>query len=121
MLAEQLRKSVEVRLHAMLMLNRSRYDFLEKFDHSINPKSFGERGHVWYSYNILGHLLKDGKLPIEQVWRLAGIMAVLQWEKWRAIIYELREKQNLPTYFDGFEHLYNELIKYYQEHPFLNL
>jgi hypothetical protein len=91
--------------------------FLVEFDHSINPSSFGKRGHVWYTYNVIGHLLQDGKMEVVNAWRLVGIMAVLQWEKWRDIILELRVKQSLPYYFSGFEYLYSELIRFRSEHP----
>ena len=102
----------------LLNLEFANYDdYMLKFDHSINPESFGKRAHVWFSYNNLGLLLLDGQLEVDKVWRLAGIMSVLQWEKWRDIILEMREKQNLPTYFSGFEYLYNELLKYREEHP----
>jgi hypothetical protein len=43
-------------------------------------------------------------------------MAILQWEKWGGLIAEVREKQNYPQYYDGFEYLANELIKYQKEH-----
>jgi len=92
-------------------------DFLVKFDHSINPESFGRRGEIWYSYNVIGYLLMDGDIDIKKAWRLAGITSVMQWEKWSDIILELRERQNIPSYFVGFEHLYKELIKYRKEHP----
>ena len=104
---------------AMLMnLEVTDYDdFLEKFDHNVNPKNFGKRSYVWFSYNVLGNLLYDGKLEVHEINRLAGITSILQWDKLKDVILELREKQNISNYMKGFEYMVGELKKYREQHP----
>ena len=92
-------------------------DFLDKFDHRINPDNFGKRANIWFSYNVLGQLLYDGKLEIHEVNRLAGVTSVLQWEKWKDIIVELRERQDISNYMMGFEYLVKHIKQYRDEHP----
>jgi hypothetical protein len=92
-------------------------DFLEKFDHSINPDNFGKRANLWFSYNVLGNLLYDGKLEVQEVNRLAGITSILQWEKWKDVIIELREKQDMSNYMTGFEYMVTQIKQYRKEHP----
>jgi len=92
-------------------------DFMTKYDSSVSPEHFGKRGSLWYNYNTIGYLLMDGNISITLVYQLVGNLAVLQWNRWKDIIFELREKQDIPTYFRGFEYLVTELAKYDQEHP----
>lgn len=92
-------------------------DYMTKYDSSINPEHFGKRGAIWWNYNSVGYLLMDGNVSINLVYQLLGILAVLQWRKWGDIILEIREKEDLPRYFHGFEYLVNEILKYEIEHP----
>jgi len=52
-LAEQLRKAIEVRLQAMLMLNRSRIDYMEKFQQLIDEYNAGSMNVEEYYRRLL--------------------------------------------------------------------
>lgn len=52
-LAEQLRKAIEVRLRAMLMLNRSRIDYMEKFQQLIDEYNAGSMNVEEYYRQLL--------------------------------------------------------------------
>mgnify|MGYP005840462025 FL=1 len=52
-LAEQLRKAIEVRLRAMLMLNRSRIDYMEKFQQLIDEYNAGSMNVEEYYRRLL--------------------------------------------------------------------
>jgi len=92
-------------------------DYMTKYDSVVSPEYFGKRAALWYNYNTVGYLLMDGNISIDLVYKLIGVLAVIQWNKWRDIILELREKQDIPNYFKGFEYVANELMKYEKEHP----
>jgi len=92
-------------------------EYMRKYDSTVNPRHFGKRGHIWYTYNSIGYLLEDGLIPIDLAYKLVGTLAILQWQKWGDMILEIRERQSYPTYFEGFSYLVNELTKYHNEHP----
>jgi type I restriction enzyme R subunit len=52
-LAEQLRKAIEVRLRAMLLLNRSRIDYMEKFQQLIDEYNAGSMNVEEYYRRLL--------------------------------------------------------------------
>jgi len=54
MLAEQLRKAIEVRLRALYMLNKSRIDYMEKFQQLINEYNAGSMNVEEYYRRLLG-------------------------------------------------------------------
>ncbi len=68
----------------------------------MNVESWGKRTHIWYSYNSIGSLLRDGIIKIEQVDDLVGNLALLQWSKYGVIIKEMRVKHGFPRIFHGF-------------------
>ena len=92
-------------------------DFLRRYDSAVNPDSLSKRNHIWYSYHCIGLLLMDGVISIELVNDMVGLVSTLQWRKWGDIIKEIRARQGFPRLFNGFEYLYNELVKYHDEHP----
>jgi len=91
-------------------------DFLRKYDSAVNPEHYGKRASVWSYYNSIGYLLMKGRISIDTVYDLLGLPAVLQWNKWGEIILEIREKQELPQYFKGFEYLVGELKRYQEQY-----
>jgi len=52
-LAEQLRKAIEVRLHALYMLNRSRIDYMERFQQLIDEYNAGSMNVEEYYRRLL--------------------------------------------------------------------
>ena len=85
-------------------------DFMETHDSSVNPESFGKRGHIWWSYNAIGALVANGLIEIRLVGMLLGPMIISQWEKWVEVINGTREREGQGQW-GGFEYLYNEMVK----------
>ena len=90
-------------------------DFLRKYDSSVNPDSFGKRSHIWWCYNAMGVLLEEGLINPDMVYRLMGVLAVMQWQKWSGVIKEFRKQENIPDALAGFEYLYTEMKKILDE------
>ena len=87
-------------------------DYLQKYDSSVNPSHFGKRAHLWYSFNTIGELLRQGIIEPDLLRRLnMGLWTIPMWEKWRDIIKEIRVKENIPDAWEGFEYLYDEMKK----------
>ena len=86
-------------------------DFLERYDSTVNPESFGKRGHIWWSYNAIGAMVANERIDSRLVAMLLGPMIIVQWEKWEEIIRSVRDYENNPESWIGFEYLYNEMVK----------
>jgi len=96
--------------YVLTVRNTRKAHELQVFEH------YGKRASVWSYYNSIGYLLMKGRISIDTVYDLLGLPAVLQWNKWGKIILEIREKQELPQYFKGFEYLVSELKRYQEKH-----
>jgi hypothetical protein len=98
-------------------------DFRVKFDSSVSVDSFGKRGHIWWTYTTIGHMLQKGLIDPDLVFKTLGSMVMMQWDKWKEVIYDTRERavrQNAKgglDMFKGFEYLNNEMVKILKEHP----
>ena len=86
-------------------------DFIERYSGDTNPQHYGKRSSLWWTYNSIGILLKQGQIPIDVIDNLVGLSVVLQWKKWGDIILEHRERRNWDNYYTGFEYLAIELLK----------
>jgi len=53
---------------------------------------------------------------ISVVHDLLSSFLVPLWKKWEPMIMRYRERFNQPTAWEGTEYLYNELMKYNEEH-----
>jgi len=93
------------------------YDgYLQRYDSRVNPDHYAKRAHIWYSFNTAGELLRQGIIKPDLVHRLqVGQLVTIVWEKWEHIIRELREKENVPDVWEGFEYLYDEMKRYRSE------
>ena len=96
-------------------------DFMQKYDSSVNPENWFKRMRIWNSYNAIGYLVLDGSISVEKVARLIGYHVIGMWNVWGNAIIWMRAKQGYTNWYNGFEYLYNELAKYYKEHPELTL
>jgi len=90
------------------------YDYyLQKYDSSVNSAHYAKRAHIWYSYNTIGELLRQGVIESDLVHRLSlDPQVIVMWEKWENIIRETRVRENMPDVWEGFEYLYNEMKEY---------
>ncbi len=103
-------------LEAHTAANWSSYEeWLEKYwGDPEYRKSF-----IWLAeqFESIGVLIKESLLDI----RLAAIYSpraiLMWWEKYEDIIDNERKRLNARRYYDMWEHLYNELVKYLEEHP----
>ena len=92
-------------------------DFRRKYDSTNNPEAWGMRGHIWWSYTAIGHLLEKGLVDPELLYDTLGPMMMLQWNKWKEVIYDTRDEairrnaKGAMDMFSGFEYLYNEMFK----------
>ena len=85
-------------------------DYLQKYDSSVNPTHYSKRAHIWYSYNTIGELLRQGIIESDLVHRLLlGPQVIVMWEKWVDIIRETRKRESIPDVWEGFEYLYDEM------------
>ena len=95
-------------------------DYLHKYDSSINTAHYAKRTHIWYIYDTIGELLRQGIIEPDLVHRLSlSIMVVPMWEKWGDIIRANRMRESAPDLWDGFEYLYDELkmLRNRKEYP----
>ena len=92
-------------------------EFFEKFREDIK---FQRVFYRWaYYWENAGMLVKLGFLPIEFVTisPSVAINVVTSWENFRDVVYRFRESGRVKRNFAMWEHLYDELMKYYDEHP----
>jgi hypothetical protein len=88
-------------------------DYLKKYDSTVNPDHFAKRAQIWYSYNTIGELLRQGIIELDLLNRLSlGPMVITMWERWEHIIRKTRERERGPDLWEGFEYLYNEVKNY---------
>ena len=95
-------------------------DFMQIYDRNLNPESLINYESLDYMINFyegLGVLVKENLIPIRYVALLmAGITRKL-WEKHALVVDEIRKAENQPRIASEWEYLYNELMKYMEEHP----
>ena len=77
-----------------------------------------------YSFNqistfleLLGSYVRLGLIPIRLVAVTMTLPVTGFWNKFGSMIVERRMRTNTPRWLSEIEHLYDELIKYIQEHP----
>ena len=88
-------------------------EYLQKYDSTVNPDHFAKRAQIWYSYDIIGELLRMGTVELDLLNRLSlAPMVITMWERWEHIIRKTREREGGPDLWEGFEYLYNEVKKY---------
>jgi len=87
-------------------------EYLKGYDSSVNPVHFGKRVQWWFTFNTIGELLLLGIVESDLVHRLSiGPMVIVMWERWEHIIRANRVREKTPDNWNGFEHLYNEMIR----------
>jgi hypothetical protein len=92
-------------------------DYRRKWGMDANPEASAKKLHVLTELDGLWHLLNRGLIELDFVPPLAMTVAVRFWEKWGPIEVELRGILNNPRRSEYVEYLYNEIIKYLEEHP----
>lgn len=72
---------------------------------------------VYCFYEGLGVFVKEGLVDIRMIALTMTYMTRTLWEKIAPMIYKSREQLNYPRMLSEFEYLYDELMKYIEEHP----
>ena len=68
-------------------------------------------------YEGLGVLVKNNLVPMRLIAETITGMTRMYWEKFVPIVDDGRREFNLPRWYSESEYLYNELMKYIEEHP----
>ena len=92
-------------------------EFMDKYGYDTNKEASILFGRLVIYYEGLGVLVKEGLLNIRLVALLIAGVTRRFWEKFEPIIEEGREYYNAPRWLSETEYLYNELMKYMEEHP----
>jgi len=80
-------------------------DFLNKYDSSINPDSFDKRSSIFYIFETLGYLLKQGAIDKELIYINGGSSVIFLWAKFKPIVEMYRKLSygsDSLTYFEYF-------------------
>ena len=68
-------------------------------------------------YEGIGVMVREGYIPVRLVALQWGGMTRRFWEKMEPYVSDVREAQTFPRAWAETEYLYNELMKYIEEHP----
>jgi len=75
------------------------------------------QSYVSSFYEGLGVFVKEGLVDIRLIALTMTYMTRNYWEKIAPVVYESRKRYNYPRMLSEFEYLYDELMKYIEEHP----
>ena len=89
-------------------------EFIEDW---VNPEGRKTIGTLGSWYEGLGVLVKENLLDIRVVALLMTGLVTGFWDKFIPIIDEARNTRGSPRLFIETEYLYNQLMKYIEEHP----
>ena len=92
-------------------------DGWEKYGPETNIDAYSTWASVFNYFKGVGVLVKRKQIDIGVVNDLMSSFLVPLWKKWEPMIKIHRERYNLPTAWEGAEYLYNECMKYIEEHP----
>ena len=92
-------------------------DFLVKYSIENNPEAWDHINSLITTSEGVGTLVKTGNLPVGDVYNLMGGTTIVLWEKLDPIKEQIREHSYFPQWASETEYLYNELMKYLEEHP----
>ena len=71
-------------------------DFIRKYGPDENPENWVSRYSMWNRLNGVGLLLKGGHIDVGMAHDLMRTTVLMQWEKWRDIIFRTRVEYNMP-------------------------
>jgi hypothetical protein len=92
-------------------------DMMEKYNRETNYDLLLSWFSVATFFEGVGVLLKRNLIDITMVDDLLATSIRIGWEKIGPIEVESRRRFKQPRIFDDFEYLYDELMKYHEEHP----
>ncbi len=90
-------------------------DFARKYDSAVDRDNYSKRAQMWNIMDNVGYYLKKGQIDIEQANTvMQGFYPIWIWGKYGDIIKRYRVILKVPTYFENFEYMVNELVKYHE-------
>ncbi len=92
-------------------------DFYDKYGPETNIDAYSMWASLFNYFKGIGVLVKRKQMDISVVYDLMSSFLIPYWTRWEPIIKVHRERYSVPTAWDGVEYLYNELMKYIEEHP----
>jgi len=84
-------------------------DFLNKYDSSVNPDSFAKRTSIFYLFETLGYLLKQGAIDKELIYINGGSSVIFLWAKFKPIIEMYRKLAYGSDSLSYFEYFASEM------------
>ena len=97
----------------MLMEWTDYEDFRRKYDSTVNLENYKQRWTVWSHFDSIGYMLNQKLINIDAIYHvLNGYGVLLMWNKFKPIIYAHREYYNEPLWFEWWENLAEEIMKY---------
>jgi len=91
-------------------------DFRRKYTPEGNIDNYTIYASVMSYFEGIGVLVKRGLIGIEMVYDLLALQIKGIWEKYASTVIISRKHLEMPTLWDDFEYLYNELMKYLEAH-----
>ncbi len=92
-------------------------EFWELYGPENDVDAYAKWTSVLNFFKGVGVLVQRNQIDISIVYDLLFSMFEPLWEKWEPIIKLHRVRYNVPTAWAATEYLYNELMKYVEEHP----
>jgi len=90
-------------------------DFEKKYGSENNLDNYGKRMFFFYTFEVMGRLLKEGLVDSETLFGVISFIVMTIWTKFLPTIAENRRRFTGRTGWEGFEYLYNEMVKTKQQ------
>ena len=90
-------------------------EWLERYRNDVEYHT----AYLWLSqiYEGIGASVRLGHTDIKLLAHCMPRTHLRWWERYRDVVYERRKRRNDRRYRSEWEYLYNELVKYLEEHP----
>jgi hypothetical protein len=96
-----------------------KWDTYEEYitKYGSKPENVSKLTHIWDTLSGIGVLLENGLVDSKMLYRLLlqGWGPIMYWEKYEPNIKEFGRRTGEPKMYSGFEFLYNELSRLYEE------
>ena len=97
-------------------MNNMDFSTYEEWSEKYSPYANPEASVHWYTlmsfFEAVGQRVKDGTMEVDAaISSLSDMIVIAVWEKSLPIFDEWRKRFNSPSMMNGFELLYNEIMK----------
>jgi hypothetical protein len=84
-------------------------DFKSKYGFKVNEDAYIKRSSLWRRYNVMGIMLRDGRISPDLLYDYVGSGVILMWNKFESIIKKNRELRNNPEQLEWFDYFVEEM------------